>query len=134
MVTKRKTKALEMTMQGKGPRIKRIYDPAEPADGKRYLVDRLWPRGVSKPQAYLDGWLKELAPSDELRQWFGHNPARWKEFKRRYRLELKAKAKKAKLLELAREIEMGAVTLLYAAKDRERNNAVALREELWRNY
>ncbi|MBU4564705.1 MAG: DUF488 family protein [Desulfarculus sp.] len=121
-------------MQGKAPRLKRIYDPAESVDGKRYLVDRLWPRGVSKQQASLDGWLKELAPSDELRQWFGHNPARWKEFKRRYRLELKAKTKKAKLLELAQEIDLDVVTLLYAAKDRERNNAVVLREELSRNY
>lgn len=101
-----------MTEQGKRPRIKRIYDPAESGDGKRYLVDRLWPRGVSKPESHLDGWLKELAPSDELRLWFGHNPAHWKEFKRRYRLELKAKAKKAQLLGLAREIDMGAVTLL----------------------
>jgi uncharacterized protein YeaO (DUF488 family) len=121
-------------MRGDGPRIKRIYDPAEPGDGKRYLVDLLWPRGVSKARARLDGWLKEVAPSDELRHWFGHDPARWDEFKRRYRLELKARDKKAKLRELAQEIEAGPVTLLYAAKDQERNNAVALREELLRNY
>lgn len=121
-------------MRGAGPRLKRIYDPAEPGDGKRYLVDRLWPRGVRKAQARLDGWLKELAPSDELRQWFGHDPARWEEFQRRYRLEMRAQAQKAKLRELAQEIEAGRVTLLYAAKDRERNNAVALREELLRNY
>jgi uncharacterized protein YeaO (DUF488 family) len=123
-----------MAMQVKGPQIKRIYDPSGSEDGKRYLVDRLWPRGVSKSEVHLDGWLKEPDPSDELRQWFGHNPARWKECKRRYRLELKAKSKKAKLLELAREIEMGAVTFLFADKDRERNNALALREELLRNY
>ena len=121
-------------MRGEGPRIKRIYDLAEPGDGKRYLVDLLWPRGLSKARARLDGWLKELAPSDELRQWFGHDPARWEEFQKRYRLEMRNRDQKARLRELAREIEAGAVTLLYAAKDKERNNAVALREELLRSY
>ncbi|MBU4597663.1 MAG: DUF488 family protein [Proteobacteria bacterium] len=113
-----------------GPRLKRIYDQADPSDGKRYLVDRLWPRGVGKIEAKLDGWLKELAPSDELRQWFGHKPVRWVEFKRRYRLELKAKNKQEQLRELARECQEGPITLLYAAKDMKHNNAVILREEL----
>jgi len=119
--------------QGK-PRLKRIYDQAEPSDGKRYLVDRLWPRGVGKAEARLEAWLKELAPSEELRKWYGHAPDRWGEFKRRYRLELKSEGKKALLGQLARECREGTVTLLYAAKDAERNNAVALREELLANY
>ncbi|MCB2189842.1 MAG: DUF488 domain-containing protein [Deltaproteobacteria bacterium] len=114
--------------------LKRIYDQAEASDGKRYLVDRLWPRGISKTEAKLDGWLKELAPSDELRKWFGHDPERWGEFKRCYRLELKSKGKKVLLSKLAQEQRKETITLLYAAKDREHNNAVVLREELVFNY
>ncbi|MBU4382947.1 MAG: DUF488 family protein [Proteobacteria bacterium] len=117
-------------MANEWPRLKRIYDQAEPSDGKRYLVDRLWPRGVGKTEAKLDGWLKELAPSDELRKWYGHVPDRWGEFKRRYRLELKSKANNALLSKLALEQRKETITLLYAAKDREHNNAVVLREEL----
>ncbi len=114
--------------------LKRIYDQAEASDGKRYLVDRLWPRGISKTEAKLDGWLKELAPSDELRKWFGHDPNRWGEFKRRYRLALKSKAKRTLLRKLALEQQTGTITLLYAAKDKEHNNAVVLQEELFSNY
>jgi uncharacterized protein YeaO (DUF488 family) len=108
--------------------VKRVYEDAGAADGRRVLVDRLWPRGVSKEKARIDQWLKEIAPSDGLRKWFGHDPARWNEFKRRYCAELEANAERVReLQELARR---GAVTLLYAAKDEEHNNAVALREFL----
>ena len=106
--------------------IKRIYLPAQASDGYRVLVDRLWPRGVSRQRAHLDLWLKEIGPSDALRKWFGHEPERWPEFERRYRKELRAKP------ELVREIrqlqkEHGKVTLLFSARDEERNQAVALR-------
>lgn len=105
--------------------VKRIYDPRSPADGVRLLVDRLWPRGLKKAEAQVDAWLKEIAPSDPLRQWFGHDPARWQEFKKRYFAELDAKPNVwADLLERARK---GAVTLLYAARDPAHNNAVALK-------
>jgi uncharacterized protein YeaO (DUF488 family) len=109
-------------------RIKRIYDPPEPDDGRRLLVDRLWPRGVAREAARLDGWLKELAPSDELRKWFGHDPARWDEFRARYRSELQAQTEL--LTELRATAKKGAVTLLYAAKDTKHNNAVVLKELL----
>jgi uncharacterized protein YeaO (DUF488 family) len=109
-------------------RIKRIYDPPSPEDGKRILVDRLWPRGVTKEAARLDEWLKEIAPSDELRHWFGHDPALWTEFRERYRTELKLHGD---LLDRLRaQGEKGAVTLLFAATDTEHNNAVVLRELL----
>ena len=108
--------------------VKRVYEDADAADGRRVLVDRLWPRGVSKEKARIEQWLKEIGPSDELRRWFGHDPARWNEFRRRYFAELEANAEPVReLQELARK---GAVTLLYAAKDEEHNNAVALREFL----
>jgi uncharacterized protein YeaO (DUF488 family) len=109
-------------------RIKRIYlSPAE-EDGRRILVDRLWPRGVSKEAASVDEWLKELAPSDELRRWFGHDPARWDEFRRRYTEELMEKQEL--LTSLRRETKKGIVTLLFAARDEEHNNAVVLKEIL----
>ena len=106
-------------------RIKRVYDPQEPDDGLRFLVDRLWPRGVKKETLQMDGWLKEIAPSDELRHWFGHDPAKWKEFCRRYHAELEANREAwLQLLGLAAHQE---VTLLYSAHDREHNQAEALR-------
>ena len=106
--------------------IKRIYDPPAPSDGRRILVDRLWPRGVAKEAAKLDEWLKEIAPSDELRTWFGHDPARWEEFRARYREELHGHAE---LIERLRaEAKKGVVTLLFAARDEEHNNAVVLKE------
>ena len=109
-------------------RIKRIYDPPAPGDGRRVLVDRLWPRGVAKDDARIDEWLKEIAPSNELRKWFGHEPARLEEFRKRYREEL---ASQGELLERLRsEGKQGTVTLLFAAKDAERNNAVVLKEML----
>ncbi len=109
-------------------KIKRIYDEPAPGDGRRVLIDRLWPRGISKDEAGIDEWLKEVAPSDELRKWFGHEPARWEEFRRRYREELKVHGE---ILERLRsEARKGTVTLLFAARDAEHNNAVVLKEML----
>ena len=109
-------------------RVKRVYDPPEDKDGVRILVDRLWPRGVRKGSLRLDCWLKEIAPSDELRRWFRHDPSRWEAFKRRYFQELHRMPERWQpVLEMARK---GTVTLLYAAKDRVHNNAVALKEFL----
>jgi uncharacterized protein YeaO (DUF488 family) len=109
-------------------RIKRIYDPASPEDGKRILVDRLWPRGLKKEEAKIDEWLKEIAPSDELRKWFSHDPSRYQEFKKRYTKELKQK--KELLEQIRNEAKKGTVTLLFSAKDPEHNNATALEELL----
>jgi uncharacterized protein YeaO (DUF488 family) len=112
-------------------RIKRAYAEPAPADGLRVLVDRLWPRGLSKKAAVIDLWLKEIAPSTALRQWFGHDPERWAEFQRRYREELSAPERAAALARL-REAERtsGTVTLLYAARDETHNHAAALLEVL----
>lgn len=110
--------------------LKRAYEEPAASDGARYLVDRLWPRGVSKSEARLEGWLSDLAPSDGLRQWYHQDPERWGEFKRRYKLELTARDKQEELDRLAREAAGGQVTLVYAAKDTERNNAQVLREVL----
>ena len=105
-------------------RLKRAYEAAEPEDGLRILVDRLWPRGLKKEEARIDHWLKQVAPSAELRRWFGHDPARWDEFRRRYAAELRANPSAlAGLRERLRG--PGAATLLFAARDEERNNAVA---------
>lgn len=111
-------------------RTKRIHDPVEPADGGRYLVDGMWPRGIRRADAKLDGWIRAVAPSRELRRWFGHDPARWEAFRDRYAEELDATPETWRpLLEAARA---GDVTLLYAARDREHNNAVALKAYLER--
>jgi len=109
-------------------KIKRIYDPVSKADGKRVLVDRLWPRGIKKEEAGLDLWLKDIAPSNDLRKWFSHDPSKWQEFKELYRKELKTKQKVIE--DLRKESRRGTVTLLFAAKDTERNNAVVLKEIL----
>jgi uncharacterized protein YeaO (DUF488 family) len=107
-------------------KIKRVYDTASRGDGKRILVDRLWPRGLRKEDARIDRWLKEIAPSNELRKWFGHDPAKWPEFRKRYAAEL---AKNSELLEeLRAEAGKGIITLLFAAKDAAHNNAVVLKE------
>ena len=109
-------------------RIKRAYEPASPEDGERFLVDRLWPRGVRKEALVLAGWLKEVAPSDALRRWFGHDPERWAEFRRRYRDELKAQQEAMQPLRDA--LKRGPVTLVYSAHDEAHNQAVVLREFL----
>lgn len=107
---------------------KRAYDDPAPDDGCRVLVDRLWPRGVSKEDAELDHWLKEIAPSEELRTWFEHDPEKWEEFCQRYRRELEEKDDVVAFLR--EKAEDGPLTLVYAAKDREHNNAVALKRYL----
>jgi uncharacterized protein YeaO (DUF488 family) len=109
-------------------RIKRVYEDPSPGDGQRVLVDRLWPRGLSKDEVQLDEWAKDLAPSDELRKWFGHDSLKWGKFRQRYRAELKADGKAEKLRELADKAKRDKVTLLYAAKDERMNNAVALKD------
>lgn len=105
--------------------IKRIFDKAEITDGKRVLVDRLWPRGVKKSTANIDLWLKDIAPSNELRKWFAHEPEKWGDFRSRYRKELEENISFAELLELVKASD---VTLIYAAKDTAHNNAVVLEE------
>src|SRR5437762_13365641 len=107
-------------------RAKRIYDAAEPGDGYRVLIDHIWPRGISKERARLDEWARELAPSDELRKWFDHVPERFEEFRARYRDELAAQSER--LDELRRRAAGGPLTIVYAARDREHNNAVVLTE------
>ncbi len=107
-------------------RLKRAYEAASRGDGLRILVERLWPRGVSKREAQIDLWLKDLAPSTELRRWYGHDPARWPQFRERYRAELKDKADVLALLKYVTEERT--VTFVYAAGDEERNSAVALKE------
>jgi uncharacterized protein YeaO (DUF488 family) len=109
-------------------KLKRVYDPPKPADGFRVLVDRLWPRGVSKSSARIDLWLKEIAPSTALRKWFGHDALKWDTFRARYFRELQKNPEAvAQLNEIIRN---GPVTLLFAAKDQEHNNAAALKEYL----
>lgn len=115
-----------MSSVGPDVRVKRVYDSTEPGDGYRVLIDHVWPRGVSRERAKLDEWERELAPSDELRKWFDHVPARFEEFRARYRDELADRVEQVdKLRHLASE---GPVTILYAARDRQHNNAVVLAE------
>jgi uncharacterized protein YeaO (DUF488 family) len=109
-------------------KIKRVYERPDKEDGMRILVDRLWPRGLTKAKASVDLWLKDIAPSTELRKWFGHEPAKWVEFKTRYRAELKKNDEHVALLK--GKIEKGVVTLVYGAKDEEHNEAVVLQEFL----
>lgn len=110
--------------------IHRVYDTPLPQTGRRFLVDRLWPRGIRSDDLALDGWLKDVAPSDALRKWFAHEPAKWDEFRERYAAELENRPQAWKpLLDAARE---GSVALLYSARDEQHNNAVALREFLLR--
>ncbi len=111
-------------------KLKRAYAPAAETDGTRILVDRLWPRGVSRDDAALDRWLKEIAPSTELRRWFAHDPARWPEFHRRYTEELRQHV--ALLDEIRTMARQGTVTLVYGARDETHNDAVVLRDVLLR--
>jgi uncharacterized protein YeaO (DUF488 family) len=109
-------------------RAKRVYEAIQRSDGPRFLVERFWPRGVKKEKLKLDAWLKDVAPSNGLRRWFGHDPAKWDEFQRRYRAELNENPSAWKqLLEVARQ---GSVTLLYSARDTEHNNAIVLKDYL----
>jgi uncharacterized protein YeaO (DUF488 family) len=108
--------------------LKRAYEDPSPADGERILVERLWPRGVSKARAAVDLWLKEVSPSPKLRQWFGHDPARWKQFEQRYWKELQARPEALDLLR--RKAKQGTVTFVYAARDQKHNGALALKEFL----
>jgi uncharacterized protein YeaO (DUF488 family) len=109
-------------------RFKRAYEPPAGADGTRVLIDRLWPRGVTKQEAAIDHWFRDLAPSTELRKWFGHDPARWDEFRRRYTAELMQH--RERLDELLRIASQGPVTLVYGARDEQHNDAVVLQDVL----
>jgi uncharacterized protein YeaO (DUF488 family) len=111
-------------------RLKRAYDPAAASDGYRVLIDRLWPRGVSRDRAKLDAWEKRLSPSRELRQWFGHDPARFQEFRRRYIEELRSQ--RPQLTALRHRASDGTLTLVYGARDSDNNDAVVLAEVLRR--
>jgi uncharacterized protein YeaO (DUF488 family) len=113
-------------------KLKRAYEAPARADGYRALIERLWPRGVRKERLRLDGWIKDVAPSPELRKWFGHDPKRWTEFKRRYASELKASPARERLSTLAQQAARGTVTLVYSSRDAEHNNAVFLKRELER--
>ena len=116
------------TADAVGPvRVKRVYEAADPDDGRRILVDRIWPRGIKKDTLEFDAWIRGVAPSTSLRQWFGHEPAKWGEFKRRYRDELNSNPAVDELRDL---LAVGPVTLLYSARDTEHNQAVALAEYL----
>ena len=109
-------------------KLKRAYDAPARGDGKRFLVERLWPRGIRKADLPLDGWLKDVAPSAELRRWFAHDPRKWSEFQRRYRLELRRNA--SYLAPLVAAARKGPTTLVYSARDTEHNAAVVLRDYL----
>lgn len=109
-------------------RLKRVYDPTEPSDGVRILVDRLWPRGLSRDKAHLDHWMRDVAPSTALRQWFGHDPSRWAAFRRLYFAELDAASEAVQTLRQV--IGRRRATLLYAAKDLAHNHAIVLRDYL----
>lgn len=107
-------------------KIKRVYESPDKDDGTRILVDRLWPRGLTKERADVDLWLKDIAPSTELRKWFGHDPGKWKEFIKRYQNELKGNPEP--VLKLKEQLKKGEVTLLYGAKDEEHNEAIVLKD------
>ena len=111
-------------------KLKRVYEPASPKDGFRILVERLWPRGISKDKAGLDLWLKDVAPSAELRKWFSHDPAKWKDFQKRYTAELKENEESVAFLK--QKGKKGTVTLVYASRDEEHNGALVLKEYLAR--
>ena len=116
---------MHLSIAASNVRLKRAYEPPEKTDGTRILVDRLWPRGVSKAEARLDEWIKDIAPSAELRTWFDHDPDRWDEFRRRYRAELSRNSERLK--DLRRRAREGPITLVYSARDEIHNDAVVLR-------
>lgn len=105
-------------------RLKRVYEPPDPSDGHRILVDRLWPRGLSKEKAAVDEWMKEIAPSTDLRKWFAHDPEKWPEFQRRYKAELRERGEDVR--SIASRASRGPVTLVFGARDEEHNDAVVL--------
>ena len=109
-------------------KIKRVYEPPSPEDGRRVLVDRLWPRGLSREKGRIDEWVKEVAPSDQLRRWFGHDPKKWSEFQKRYQKELLQH--KTLLEALAKRARSETMTLLFAKRDLKHNNAIVLKEFL----
>ncbi len=111
-------------------RIKRVYEPAARADGTRILVDRIWPRGISKDGIKVSKWMRELGPSNALRKFFGHDPAKWPEFRKRYRAELKSREAQAMLDELKRIASRSTLTLVYSARDEAHNQAVVIKELL----
>lgn len=111
-------------------KVKRVYEKPDKEDGIRILVDRLWPRGLTKEKAAVDLWLKEIAPSTELRKWFGHDPDKWKEFRKRYRQELKKNKEQVSFLK--EQVKNGVVTLVYGAKDEVHNEALVLKEWFYR--
>jgi uncharacterized protein YeaO (DUF488 family) len=113
-------------------KLKRAYDPPSPQDGRRYLVERLWPRGVSKERLALTAWIKELSPSSELRKWYAHDPKRWPEFGRRYKAELEGQDRQDLLARLAKEARKGDVTLVFATRDSEHSGARVLKEVIER--
>lgn len=109
-------------------KIKRVYEKPDKADGIRILIDRIWPRGMTKEKAAIDLWLKEIAPTTELRKWFGHDPEKWKEFKKRYKKELKDNTDAVD--QVKQQLKKGNITLVYSAKDEAHNQAVVLQEYL----
>ncbi len=111
--------------------VKRIYEKPAKADGKRILVDRIWPRGLTKEKAAVDLWFKELAPSTHLRKWFAHDPAKWEEFQKKYRQELRQNKKQVSVLK--EQAKKGAVTLVFGAKDELHNQAIVIKEWLSRS-
>ena len=122
-----------MTKQELMVALKRVYDEPAPSDGTRVLVERLWPRGLSKERAHIDLWLKEIAPSKELRTWFGHDPEKFTEFRRRYEAELATESGQEALATLRNLAKQGPVTLVFAAHDAEHTNAVVLHDLLLRD-
>jgi uncharacterized protein YeaO (DUF488 family) len=126
---RRNSQVIEVELRMKHElKLKRVYEKPEKADGIRILVDRLWPRGLTKEKAALDLWLKEVAPSTELRKWFGHDPKKWRSFRARYQSELKRHPDEVKLIK--NKASEGTVTLLYGARDQEHNEAIVLKQLL----
>jgi uncharacterized protein YeaO (DUF488 family) len=119
-----------MTTSPGNVRLRRAYDDPTPDDGHRVLVDRVWPRGRTKEQLRLDAWARDLGPSPQLRRWFGHDPARWEEFRRRYRTELADSERAQALDDLAERASRGPLTLVYGARDTEHNQARVIADEL----
>jgi len=112
---------------------RRVYEPADPSDGYRVLIDRLWPRGISKSKAHLDLWAKDIAPSAALRRWYGHDPSKWKEFRSRYLRELRAPAARAVLDDLERRARRGRVTLVYASRAADISDVEVIKRKLQRS-